>query len=151
MDDDDDNNNVNKYKITGGKNNGFNNEAFTHKRMYFVSERFIIESIIFPSSNFIFIYVIVVIVIIHGHSPHVNKYKITGGKNNGFNNEAFTHKRMYKEKRKGCITFESIIFPSSNFIFIYVIVVIVIIHGHSPPFKEYKNPPLFIGADFCIL
>lgn len=34
MDDDDDNNNVNKYKITGGKNNGFNNEAFTHKRMY---------------------------------------------------------------------------------------------------------------------
>ncbi len=35
----------------------------------FVSERFIIESIIFPSSNFIFIYVIVVIVIIHGHSP----------------------------------------------------------------------------------
>ncbi|CDN35627.1 unnamed protein product [Bacillus thuringiensis DB27] len=33
MDDDDDNNNVNKYKITGGKNNGFNNEAFTHKRM----------------------------------------------------------------------------------------------------------------------
>ena len=34
VDDDDDNNNVNKYKITGGKNNGFNNEAFTHKRMY---------------------------------------------------------------------------------------------------------------------
>lgn len=34
MDDDDDNNNVNKYKINGGKNNGVNNEAFTHKRMY---------------------------------------------------------------------------------------------------------------------
>ncbi|MGR5905055.1 hypothetical protein ACT7DI_09315 [Bacillus paranthracis] len=32
MDDDDDNNNVNKYKITGGKNNGVNNEAFTHKK-----------------------------------------------------------------------------------------------------------------------
>ena len=32
VDDDDDNNNVNKYKITGGKNNGFNNEAFTHKK-----------------------------------------------------------------------------------------------------------------------
>jgi hypothetical protein len=34
VDDDDDNNNVNKYKINGGKNNGVNNEAFTHKRMY---------------------------------------------------------------------------------------------------------------------
>ncbi|GAB6489702.1 hypothetical protein bcgnr5385_03960 [Bacillus cereus] len=35
---------------------------------------------------------------------NVNKYKITGGKNNGVNNEAFTHKRMYEAKRKGCIT-----------------------------------------------
>ena len=34
----------------------------------------------------------------------VNNYKITGGKNNGVNNEAFTHKRMYKARRKSCIT-----------------------------------------------
>ncbi|NIA58677.1 hypothetical protein G5716_06915 [Bacillus pacificus] len=31
---------------------------------------------------------------------NVNKYKFTGGKCN----EAFTHKRMYKAKRKSCIT-----------------------------------------------
>jgi hypothetical protein len=30
VDDDDDNNNVNKYKITGGKNNGFNNDPRYH-------------------------------------------------------------------------------------------------------------------------
>ena len=38
------------------------------------------------------------------NNNNVNKYKITGGKCNGANHETFTHKRMYGEKRKGCIT-----------------------------------------------
>lgn len=27
----------------------------------------------------------------------------------------------------------------------FIIIVVIIIHGRSPPFKEYKNPPLYKG------